>query len=219
MEQKKSEIQFKPITPGLGFHPFSDGLPYAPVVKSSTPMGTGAVAAGPPKMVFPVARPRVPLQAAIPKKESRAQEPAPPLLPVSSFGWGYLIKRMFAYLLDGTANTLLCVLTLGFVYYQQGLDPELLLNPGLIFLISIFLFCFNWALITAQEVAFGTSFGKRTFGLVLRGKTGTIFWRGVFFLMSVGFFGMGLIWALFKKNKRCWHDVAVDLQPIEVAKL
>lgn len=219
MEQKKSEIQFKPITHGLGFHPFSDGLPYAPVVKSSPPMGSGAVAAGPPRIMAPIVRPKLPYPGISQKKEALISESPPPVLAVPSFGLGYLFKRVLAYLLDSTANTMLCILTLGSVYFHQDLDPELLMNPGLVFLISLFLFVFNWALITAQEVAFGTSFGKRTFGLVLKGGSGALFWRSVFFLMSVGFFGMGLLWALFKKNKRCWHDVAVDLQPIELAQL
>ena len=31
---REPELKFSPITEGLGFHPFSDGLPYAPVTKS-----------------------------------------------------------------------------------------------------------------------------------------------------------------------------------------
>lgn len=69
-KKKESEqLNFKAINSGLGFHPFSDGLPYAPVSKSPSKPGTsnqlghssssvlganllggaGAVAAGPPQ--------------------------------------------------------------------------------------------------------------------------------------------------------------------------
>jgi hypothetical protein len=61
---EKERIQFKPLHDGMGFHPFSDGLPYAPesknpvkpaqkaTQKSAAPqswMGTGATAAGRPQ--------------------------------------------------------------------------------------------------------------------------------------------------------------------------
>src|SRR4051794_28786408 len=62
--EKEKELSFAPITDGLGFHPFSNGLPYAPVTKPATPSsptaprvslnlssGTGAVAAGAPSFV------------------------------------------------------------------------------------------------------------------------------------------------------------------------
>jgi hypothetical protein len=91
---EKDKIQFKPLHEGMGFHPFSDGLPYAPESKAasagskinpsaarttSTPMGTGAMAAGrpqfatarqlkqiqeqhqtPPSLIIPGAGPQVP---------------------------------------------------------------------------------------------------------------------------------------------------------------
>src|SRR4051812_22981324 len=34
MEKTRQPIDFKPLSEGLGFHPFADGLPYAPVVKT-----------------------------------------------------------------------------------------------------------------------------------------------------------------------------------------
>ncbi len=83
----------------------------------------------------------------------------------------------------------------------------------------LFLCVFNWAITTAQEVAFSTSLGKRLFGLALNGSASAIFLRAFFFLPSVGFAGIGLIWALFDRRKRCWHDLVVDLQPTEIAYL
>jgi hypothetical protein len=47
---EKEKIKFKPLHEGMGFHPFTDGLPYAPESKSKTPTtGTGATAAGRPQ--------------------------------------------------------------------------------------------------------------------------------------------------------------------------
>ncbi|MBS1959425.1 MAG: hypothetical protein JST80_08140 [Bdellovibrionales bacterium] len=61
---EKDKISFKPLHEGMGFHPFSDGLPYAPESKASTTtskqapktavpktssMGAGAMAAGRPQ--------------------------------------------------------------------------------------------------------------------------------------------------------------------------
>jgi uncharacterized RDD family membrane protein YckC len=87
-------------------------------------------------------------------------------------------------------------------------------------MISILFFTlFNWALVTAQEIAFGTTIGKRIFGLMIQGNTSAIFLRAFFFLPSLGFCGIGLLWSLFDRRKRCWHDVVVNVQPIEVARL
>jgi hypothetical protein len=54
---EKGKIQFKPLHEGMGFHPFSDGLPYAPESKAgvrpskgqSMGQGSGAVSAGRPR--------------------------------------------------------------------------------------------------------------------------------------------------------------------------
>jgi hypothetical protein len=93
------------------------------------------------------------------------------------------------------------------------------MNPGIVMISVLFFVLFSWALITAQEIAFGTSVGKRVFGLMINGSTSAIFLRAFFFLPSIGFCGVGLLWSLFDKRKRCWHDVVVNVQPIEVARL
>lgn len=46
---EKEKIKFKPLHEGMGFHPFSDGLPYAPESKNKSATGTGATAAGRPQ--------------------------------------------------------------------------------------------------------------------------------------------------------------------------
>ena len=50
---EKGKIQFKPLHEGMGFHPFSDGLPYAPESKSKYSNGAGANAAGRPQFATP----------------------------------------------------------------------------------------------------------------------------------------------------------------------
>ena len=76
----------------------------------------------------------------------------------------------------------------------------------------------NLCLILASFL-YGTSVGKRIFGLSLNGSASATFLRAFYFLPSVGFCGVGLIWALFNKKRRCWHDAAADLQPMELARL
>src|ERR1700687_3561817 len=100
MEQGGKRIDFKPITQGLGFHPFSDGLPYAPVSKAAqrpqatphTPLsremarelakefaaGAGAISAGqpgfayPPRVTVPVASPAPKVSVPVQKHVAKA---------------------------------------------------------------------------------------------------------------------------------------------------
>ncbi|MGK5085555.1 RDD family protein [Bdellovibrionota bacterium FG-1] len=228
---KQPELKFQPLSEGLGFHPFSDGLPYAPIAKTQTSRvtaaastasrssGSGATVAGPvqyARISVPVAtqvasKNQKPTQAALP-----AAQP-PPL--EADLGAEYVFKRVFAYLLDTIINTGLCAGALSAALWKENLSPELLLNPGIVLLAGLFLGVFNWAITTAQEVAFGTSIGKRLFGLALQGTASALFLRAFFFIPSLCFAGIGLIWALFDRKRRCWHDLVVDLQPIEINNL
>lgn len=242
----EKDLSFKPITDGLGFHPFSDGLPYAPVSKvaskpqvtapratppaqlspAATPrMGVGATAAGrptfaptAPRVSVPVAR--TPVSAPV---QTQTQTVAKEARPEPKFdaqpGFGYLIKRVVAYVLDSTLNIGLCLGALSAALWRQNVDPGTLINPGVAVLALAFLAVFNWALITAQEVAFGTSFGKRIFGLAIHGSALATFLRAICFIPSAAFCGLGLAWALVDRNKRCWHDVVSGLQPKEIASL
>ena len=135
------------------------------------------------------------------------------------YGFVYLLRRTMAYTVDSCLNIALCIGALSGSLWKQDLSPELLLNPGIILVALLFLCVFNWALVTAQEVAFGTSIGKRLFGLVLHGSTSAVFLRAFFFLPSAGFLGMGLLWALIDSRRRCWHDMVVNVQPQEIARL
>lgn len=227
------EIQFKPLTSGLGFHPFSDGLPYAPVSKAPTarttvpapmPMtGTGAVAAGPatfvtsPRVTVPVARPA----AVSPQPVRPAQTLESPIkaLPEPKLGFLYLLKRFCAFTLDLSLNVSLLAAGMSFTLWNEQLRPDVLLNPAIVMIAVLFFCVFHWALVTAQEILFRTSVGKRVFGLSLNGSLGAIFTRAFFFLPSIGFCGVGIVWCLFDRKRRCWHDLVANLQPIEVARL
>lgn len=215
------DLEFKPLTEGLGFHPFSDGLPYAPITRSrasTAPVsGTGATAAGRVRVATTapvVPRVSVPVSAPV-----SAAAPAVRLtqIPAPTFGFVYVLKRVLAYGLDTALNTVLCGAALAASLWNQNLDPRLLMNPGVVALAAIFLFFFSWALMTAQEVAFSTTIGKRLFGLALQGGAAAIFLRAFFFLPSLGFGGMGILWAALDSRRRCWHDCVVDLQPDEIA--
>lgn len=279
-------IQFQAITPGLGFHPFSDGLPYAPISKNTSSgrigtalngaaraTGSGAVTAGPPSYALShPARPVPPRTARSPRVSVPVATPAPAPSPAPAqysepslqkplpgpsqtqtsqprtstasqtslniriqpagagmesplafaaptFGYVYLLKRILAYSLDTALNSALLAAGLSVALWNQDLNPEILANPGVIVISFGFFMLFNWALVTAQEIAFGTSVGKRIFGLALSGSASAIFLRAFFFLPSLGFCGIGLLWSLVDSRKRCWHDLVINVQPQELARL
>ncbi len=234
----KSEILFKPITEGLGFHPFSDGLPYAPIAKgpkihppTETQGGPfGAQVAGPaqfitrsipsrvsspaPQISVPVAK--VPVQEISPSLSeklaaSARNAGAPPVN--GSFGFAYSVKRVFAYFLDMTINGILFAAALGSFVIKQDFNLEVLMNPSVILLLALVFGFANWFFISFQEIFFKTSLGKRIFGLGLYGSGTQRFLRALFFIPSIGFFGLGILFSLFDRKKRCWHDRLVNLQP------
>jgi len=252
-------LQFRPAHRGVGFHPFSDGLPYAPAVPSRAaspapqPMGTGAIAAGPAR---PVLTPRpqptftAPLQVPVAPRPAAARAPSAPLprpeaflrhenlQPSASlqpniatptdepevrieknFGWTYPLLRMLAFGIDITLNILLTTTIVTAALSFADLEPWALLEGTATELTAFFLVAFCWVLMTAQEVAFKTTIGKRVMGLRLRGSATGIFLRSFFFIPSFSFAGVGILWALFDRDKRCWHDVAVDLQPTRATQL
>lgn len=232
--ETKGKIDFKPLSEGLGFHPFSDGLPYAPVNPSNragnitrpnpTPQtsramlnGAGAVSAGPaqpvlsrptaPRVSVPVAKALEALATSVAQPEAAMSEAA--------FGFGYLGRRCLAYFIDSALNLGLGFGALAIVLQQQGQSLQGALTPGIAFLTFLLAAVANWALITAQEVGIGTTLGKRLMGLRLSGDPASVFLRAFFFVPSAAFCGLGLLWAIFDRRRRCWHDVVVDLQPIQ----
>ena len=202
MQHERDPIRFRPVNKGLGFHPFSDGLPYTPPV-TSTPVSP------------PIRRPLV--QAAVPPQTPSTQ---PSIVPAreSELGIEYLVRRCVAFFVDTALHTSICALALGLTVWRwmpgNGDLQQLFASKELLALTAIFLLGFSWALTTAQEIAFGTTLGKRMVGLRIEGNAIAIFLRAFFFWVSLGFVGLGLFSALFHPKRRCWHDAVVDIQPL-----
>jgi RDD family len=214
--QKEKEIQFKALSDGLGFHPFANGLPYSPPANKIQPekkpekkpdfsTGTGAYTAGRPSFVYP---------------SQVAPVAAKPLLQTDQrLGFEYLLKRVLAFFVDSFLNILLSSAILGFCLWSQSNNFDFMMNTGVLVISACFLIFFNWAMITSQEILFHTSIGKKLFGLRLQGSLGAILGRAVLFIPSALFFGLGVLWAAFTKNRMTWYDAATGIQPKEVAEI
>jgi uncharacterized RDD family membrane protein YckC len=166
-----------------------------------------------------VSQPEPMVSVPVAEAKKAAVSPIPPVFKEARYGFFYSLKRVCAYVLDSFLNTALLATGLSFGLLNQDMSPDMLFNPGVILASFFFAALFNWAIMSAEEVAFGTTIGKRVFGLALQAKTSAIFLRALLFLPSTAFCGAGLLWAIFDSRRRCWHDVVVDLQPIEVARL
>jgi len=219
-EVHRVAIEFKPVNDGLGFHPFADGLPYAPVVKPAVPtqrptqpQGSGAIAAGRP--IYSLQLPRVAVKVA--DRARPAVAPTPLLQPISTpaplhLGFAFVLRRCFASLIDLIASgTCALSVPIGVLLFQK-INPLLLLDPQIISWFSLFVLTFSWSMLVAQEVALGSSIGKWTMNLRLVGNPGSLFTRALLALFSLGLVGLGLVWALFDSQKRTWHDLASGTQ-------
>jgi hypothetical protein len=236
--EKEKEIHFKALTPGLGFHPFSNGLPYSPPAAKGIPekpqnfsQGTSAYTAGRPSFVYPKAQTKpspqaiaVPASVKVAAKASaivgtQATSPKPLLQTDHHLGFEYLLKRVLAFFVDSFLNILLSSSILGFCLWSQSNNFDFMMNSGVLLISGCFLIFFNWAMITSQEILFHTSIGKKLFGLRLEGSLGAILGRAVLFIPSAAFFGLGVIWAAFNDNRMSWYDAATGVQPKEVAEI
>jgi hypothetical protein len=253
---REKEIRFQPLTDGLGFHPFADGLPYAPTSKKPSPpsspqppsrdssrdysSGSGAVSAGTPRFAYPSApaSPTLPRAPAPPPISSSSVDAAAerirrelesiqsqrletarkqahesrPMLEIR-YGLGYTFQRAFAFVLDTAFNLAVCASVLSTALLSTDLANLKTLSPIAATTVGIFLFLCNWALLASQEVAFGTTLGKRIFGMKLDGDGFSCFMRSILFIPSLVFGGLGLWIAIFDSRKRCWHDRVTKLQP------
>lgn len=240
------EIRFKPLTDGLGFHPFEDGLPYAPANAPKKSSGTGATAAGRPQFAYPTQKSVTPPQYNAPGSSPTYSSPLPSS-PVDAtaekirrelesiqlqrldqaramaerakaplevtYGLGYSLVRVFAFLLDSAFNLSICASILSSALLSTEVDNfKSITDPALI-TVGVFLFLCNWALLAAQEVAFGTTIGKRIFGLKLDGTGVECLIRSLLFLPSILVGGLGIFIAVFDSKKRCWHDRITLIQP------
>ena len=241
-ETQSDSLKFKPINPGLGFHPFSTGLPYSPPEKPASRAPSpkdlppaGAMAAGPPR--FAKSLPPVRFAAAssapgispsaiqIPRAAPIAAEPKPVTvspefhsLLQTDFGTGYLIRRVLAFAFDTTFNLSIAAGITFISLWTMGGEPtpvtDDILLVGLLFFIVL-----NWIVMTIEELIFKTTLGKKILRLRFENASaGTLLLRAFAFPVSVFFFGIGIFWALFDAKKRCWHDLAAKIQPVEIHK-
>jgi len=220
--RSKKDFSFKPLHSGVGFHTFEDGLPYRPISKSSHPTylpstGIGATQAGPSR--YQASKNTV--QKATPTQDPPADEtqPAERTLIEPNYDITYLMKRATAYLFDTAFNFLTSLIFFSFVFYLLNIKLSFLYGYEVMEYAFGFFLLFNWSLITAQEIAFGTTLAKRPLGLRIEGSPVSILIRALTFIPSSGLAGLGLIWGLFDSKKRCLHDYSTGIQPIETAEL
>jgi len=257
--EKPGKLNFTPVSEGLGFHPFSNGLPYAPVGKTqrtnaplSSPVsssGAGATAAGPSSFSYPQApvihTPQIPKTQPQPfsppltpdvlgkpiaanSKKAEPQKSPTHVAPSESEislaqentpGFFYLIKRTFAFGIDVSLNGLLISAGWLAVLWDQVQEWDFFLQPKPLTMVVILFVVFQWGLFTIQEVLFKNTFGKQICGLRINGSPWQILMGNIWFIPSLGFSGLGVLWALFDSSKRNWHDRAAGIAVVEMAKL
>lgn len=233
------EISFKPLTDGLGFHPFEGGLPYTPANSQNSQKkqtGIGATAAGRPQFSYPTQKSATPspfnpvrstpvdvtaekirreLESIQTQRLDQARAMAArTYAPIEvAYGFSYSFERIFAFLLDSAFNLSVCASILSTALISTDLDHIKTIDDPALITVGVFLFICNWALLAAQEVAFGTTIGKRIFGLKLDGTGVQCLIRSVLFLPGLLLGGAGILIAAFDYKKRCWHDRMTQIQP------
>lgn len=206
MQTQPPQLNFRPLHSGLGFHPFSDGLPYAPQTPKAPPLPRPILP--PRQVVMAPAKAPAATPAAMP-----AQAPAPTPAPVQTPGWSYLPLRMTAFGIDVIFHLSAAALLLMGGVVAMGYEPLVIFEGGVFSAALLTISVLGWAMMVGQEVALGSTPGKRIVGLKLQGSPAALFLRAFFFLISLMFMGAGLLWALFNRERRCWHDLASDVQP------
>jgi len=96
---------------------------------------------------------------------------------------------------------------------------DFFLQPKPLTMVVILFVVFQWGLIAIQEVLFKSTFGKQICGLRINGSSWQILMANIWFVPSLGFSGLGVVWALFDSRKRNWHDRAAGVAVVEMAKL
>ncbi len=208
---EKNKIQFKPLHEGMGFHPFSDGLPYAPESKAKAApattgaaaagtggTGTGAVAAGRPRFqtsTAPLPRSGMKTARQLQQQEqprivtptpaaAKTKEPVSVEAPVRT--------RFFAYLLDTVLHAGFWIGTnlAALFFFDFQLDGELVRENAGQFI--AFFVVSQWIFVALQEVLFENSLGKSFFGLEFQRNHRSLFLRSAVFLLGILAGGLGL---------------------------
>ena len=221
MEQQppKTKIQFKPLHDGMGFHPFSDGLPYAPASKAQTQTepqtpttGYGATAAGRPRFVHttsprpvshslanslstpePLHTRTAALNSHLVINPSVAVTEKTGLITDTSLEKQIIRRRAFAYALDMVIHAGFWVLTnlaALFIFHFQ-IEPEIF-TENLPQFIAFFALS-QWLFIALQETLFETSIGKVFFNLEFKRNHRSLLLRSIVFMMGVVTLGIGFL--------------------------
>ena len=213
------KIKFKPLHEGMGFHPFSDGLPYAPetkkaeVKKAPHPTthlngGTGAISAGRPRFAtqFPQSQPsqtarqlqqqtqmHVNPLAQASAKSNKATALSPQSAPITSADAKetLLRRRFFAYLMDTVihAGFWLATNLAALFFFKFQLDSDILKNN--FFSFFLFFVISQWIFVALQEVLFENSIGKVFFNLEFKRNHRSLFLRSIVFVMGACALGLG----------------------------
>jgi len=213
---EKTKIQFKPLHEGMGFHPFSDGLPYAPESKARTPApstGAGAVSAGRPRFstqtlaptrtgmktarqlqAMPqTAVPQIqPAREAPPLKITKAAPTAPAPQVSVEVDSAPIRERFFAYLLDTVIHAGFWIGTnlAALFFFDFRIDGEIV-QENLGQFLAFFIIS-QWIFIALQEVLFENSLGKSFFDLEFKRNHRSLFLRSTVFMLGVLAGGLGL---------------------------
>ena len=126
----------------------------------------------------------------------------------------YTFQRVFGYIIDTAFNVSVAATILSFALIQTDVELLQTVSDSSLILSAVFIYLSNWAAIAGQEVAFGTSLGKRVFGLSIPGSGSDAFIRAVAFIPASILGGLGILSAIFDSQKRCWHDRFARVQPI-----
>lgn len=217
---------FEPIGEGLGFHPYSEGLPYATTSKVSQALTKSGTAKAKPPTFQPPYPPRkdwreqLQSQTAkeLPLRNTQAvlESVRPAFIaakPAESFGWIYLLRRSLAGLLDFSILAAVLSYFAKFWLESARYGQDWLSHPGVLLIQAALFIGFFWVLLTAQDLLFKTTIGKAFLGLQLKGSRLRILARSIAMIPSFGFAGVGLLWMLFHPTKKAWHDDLAGLQP------
>jgi hypothetical protein len=187
----------------MGFHPFSDGLPYAPTRKTPT-TGTGATVAGRPQFARenPISTGTVKTRTTRtsvyspgsiqPKFDLSPPEPVRPKMNTEQVNEKLVIRRrFFAYLLDTAIHAGFWLLTnlAALLLFQFELDLQIFQERWPEFL-GFFLIS-QWMFIALQEMLFENSLGKSFFHLEFRRNHRSLLLRSAVFMLGLICFGLG----------------------------
>jgi hypothetical protein len=152
-------------------------------------------------------------------QESTTPVPESKLVLEPRLGLGFMFKRSLAFVMDSVILTSLVAVMGVSAGILMNLDLTSLLEPELLNLEIAFGCAFLWSLITAQEVVFSTTLGKRLFDLRVEGSLIARILRSVFLPISILLLPINLIIGLIDRKQRLIHEWCSGTSTREVAHL